>query len=167
MSCHFMSCHVTPICFVSVVGIAYCLRWEWILYFLSIIPRNLSGYPTERCFLCIYFALSVCNSVTYPGSSQVFNSGFACGWKRQDSSIIIVTSGEFKDYYLRLSKDRHSSIGHGETDLEETAVRAWSWFPTSVSWWEDLKAYLHSLLCRYGLKPDQKPERTSLYCLCF
>jgi ABC-type multidrug transport system fused ATPase/permease subunit len=42
-----VSCHVTPTCFVSVVGIAYCLRWEWILYFLSIIPRNLFEVHTE------------------------------------------------------------------------------------------------------------------------
>lgn len=76
------------------------------------------GYPSERRFHCTYFALSVCNSVTYPGTSQVFNSGFQCSWKRQDSSVSIVTSGEFKGYCLSLSRDKYFSIRHGETDLE-------------------------------------------------
>ena len=57
------------------------------------------------CKIQLEAPIKICNSVTYPGSCQVFNFGFACGRKRQDSSDSIVTSGEFKDYCLSLSRD--------------------------------------------------------------
>lgn len=97
------------------------------------------------------------------------NSDYACAWKRQDSSVSVVTSRGFKDYGLSLGTGRNFSIIRVKNSVEG---RQWSFPPKKqrprleADWQPLSQVDLHSLVRQYCLDLNQITEKTLPYCLC-